>query len=100
MLRIVMAFFVYQYYFEPFTNFNLKDFEFYISAAYILFTLFLFVGGMIQKETLSVISGLALFVLPVVQVVHEFPDDIFKIALVYLIPLSIGFTFFSNGNNQ
>jgi hypothetical protein len=100
LLRIVMVFFVYQYYFEPFTDFHLKDFAFYISAAYLLFTLLLCIGGMVQKETLSVLSGLALFVIPVVQVIRDFPDDFFKVGLVYLIPLAIGFTFFSYGNNQ
>ena len=100
LLRIMLAWFVYSNYFHTFTGFDLAGFDFYISAAYILFTLLVVLGGIIGKPSLTVISGLCLFVLPIVPFFRIFPEDITKSLLQYLIPLSVGFTFFTTGNNQ
>lgn len=100
LLRIVMIYFIYQYYLKSVTDFQPREFDYYIGVSYVLFTLLLCIGGMVQKETLSVISGLVLFILPIVQLIREFPDNIIKTGFMYLIPLAIGFTFFSYGNNQ
>jgi hypothetical protein len=100
LLRITLVWFVYQNFFSTFADFELHRFEFYLSAAYILFTLLLVAGGFFQTAGLTVISGLAIFILPIVQLIRVFPEHISEVLLVYLIPLSVGFTFFSIGNNQ
>lgn len=99
LLRITLAWFIYKNYFQPFTGFAWKTFNFYIDAAYLLFGALLLAGGLMQKATLTVVSGLALFVLPIIQLIRSFPEDIGNSLLLYLIPMAVGFYFFSAGNN-
>ena len=100
LLRIMLVWFVYQHHFKPFTNFDLNSFSFYIHAAYLLFAVLLLAGGLMQKQALTVISGLFLFVIPIVQLIRVFPEDLSGELLLYLIPMSVGFCFFTGGNNQ
>jgi hypothetical protein len=100
LLRIMLAWFVYHNYFQTFADFDLNNFSFYISGAYLLFTVLLIAGGFMRQEGLTVISGLAIFVLPIIQLVRDFPEEISGVMLLYLIPLSVGFTFFTTGNNH
>jgi uncharacterized membrane protein YkgB len=100
LLRIMLVWFIYKNYFHLFSDFNFKDFSFYLGAAYILFGLMIFAGGFMQKPALTVISGLAIFIIPIVQLIRAFPDDLDNALLLYLIPLSVGFYFFTGGNNN
>ena len=100
LLRVMLVWFIYRNYFQAFAGFDLKSFSFYIGAAYLLFGLLLLAGGLLQKPGLTVISGLAIFALPIVQLIRIFPEDLSNVLLLYLIPLSVGFWFFTSGNNQ
>ncbi len=100
LLRITLLWFVYVYYFNTFPGFNLKDFAFYMHTGYILFAVLLLAGGFMQKPALTVLSGLAIFILPIAQLIREFPDEPGKVLLLYLLPLSVGFYFFTGGNNS
>jgi hypothetical protein len=100
LLRLTVAGFVYLNYAKGFPAFDLKSFSFYIHSAYMMFAVLLIVGGFMQKPTLTVVSGLFLFVLPIVLLIHSFPDDLLSGMLLYLIPLSTGFFFFTAGNNN
>ena len=100
MLRITLVWFVYKNYLYTFADFDLESFSFYLSAAYLLFTVLLIAGGFMQKPGLTVISGLFVFILPVVQLIRVFPKDLADVLLLYLIPLSVGFYFFTGGNQN
>ena len=100
LLRITLAWFIYKHYFQTFTDFAWKTFGFYIATAYLVFGLLLLAGGLMQKASLTVVSGLMLFVLPIIQLVRSFPVDPGNAILLYMIPLSVGFYFFSAGNNN
>lgn len=100
LLRALIIWFVYRNYFSTFTDFQIKDFNFYICAAYLLFAVLVTAGGFMQKEGLTVISGLFIFILPIVQLIRAFPADITAHVMEYLIPMATGFVFFTNGNNQ
>jgi hypothetical protein len=100
LLRLTLLWFVYEHYFGSFPAFDLKSFNFYIYAAYILFAVLLLVGGFLQKSTLTVISGLILFVLPIIQLIRDFPAEPLKVVMLYLLPASIGFYFFTAGNDN
>jgi hypothetical protein len=100
LLRIMLIWFIYKNYLQTFTDFDLKNFDFYISAAYLLLGLLLLAGGLMQKPALTVVSGLFIFILPIVQLIRSFPEDPANVVLIYLIPLSVGFYFFTGGNNN
>jgi len=99
LLRITLLWFVYERYFDTFPGFDLKAFSFYIHSGYILFAVLLLAGGFMQKPSLTVIAGLAIFILPIVQLIRDYPDEPLSVVLLYLLPLSIGFYFFTAGNN-
>ncbi len=100
LLRIMLIWFIYRNQFKTFTSFDLETFSFYISSAYLLFAILLLVGGFMKKSTLTVLSGLAFFILPIVQLIRAFPEDLASGLLAYLIPLAVGFYFFTGGNNN
>ena len=100
LLRITLLWFVYDHYFKAFPAFDLKSYSFYIHAAYILFAVLLLTGGFLQKSSLTVLAGLALFVLPIIQVIRDFPGDPLKVLPLFLLPLAIGFYFFTAGNGD
>lgn len=100
LLRILLIWFVYKNYFQAFTGFDIKDFSFYVATAYLLFAILVLAGGFMQNPGLTVISGLIIFILPIVQLIRSFPDNPGNVLILYLIPLSVGFYFFTNGNSQ
>lgn len=99
LLRIMLVWFIYEQNGKIFTGFDFSSFNFYVSSAYIVFGLLLFIGGFIQKPGFTVAAGLAIFILPLIQLIRAFPDNISQVLLLYLIPLSVGFYFFTSGNN-
>ena len=100
LLRITILWFVYEHYLKGFPGFDLKSFSFYIHAAYFVFAGMLVVCGFMQKPAVTVLSGLFLFILPVVQLIHAFPKDLMPVVLFYLLPMSGGFYFFTAGNGN
>ncbi len=100
LLRILIIWFVYVNHFMTFADFQLKSFEFYVSAAFIIGAILLVAGGLSAKEGLTVIGGLIIFILPVVQLLKFFPENITETAFNYLIPLTTGFVFFTSGNQH
>jgi cell division protein FtsX len=100
LLRLMLVWFIYKTYVQSFPGFDFKSFSFYVDACYVLFGLMLLVGGFLQKPALTVFSGLFLFILPVVQLIRSFPEKPGEAMLLYLIPLSVGFYFFTSGNDN
>jgi hypothetical protein len=100
LLRFMLAWFVYVNYVQSFPGIDFKSFGFYVQVCYVLLGLLLLVGGFLQKPALTVFSGLLLFILPIVQLIRSFPENPGEVLLLYLIPLSVGFYFFTNGNNN
>jgi len=100
LLRLTVVWFIYTRYFNSFTGFDFKSFNFYVSTVFVIFAILLIVGGVIQKPSLTVVSGLAIFILPVVQLIRSFPDNWSETLLIYLLPIAVGFYFFSSGNDK
>jgi len=99
LFRILLVWFVYQNYLKSFTTFEVQRFDFYISAAYVLFGALSFIGGFLQKAALTVFSGLVVFILPIIQLIRSFPEELLSVLLTYLIPLAVGFYLFTHGND-
>jgi hypothetical protein len=100
LLRITILWFVYVHYYKGFPGFDLKSFSFYIHAAYLVFALMLVAGGFMQKPAITVLSGLLILILPIVQLIHAFPNELPPVIMQYLLPISIGFFFFTAGNGK
>lgn len=69
LMRIAILLFVYVAFFESINLLNFKVLEFYISAAFTLFSVLLLVGGFLKTSSLTVISALFLFILSIYKIV-------------------------------
>lgn len=98
MLRLLMIWYVYVNYFDTFTTFDLKALAFYIAAVYVICSLLLFIGAFLKKQTATVVSGLILFLVAVIQVIRMFPENPAIELLNDLIPAVLGFYFLTHGN--
>ncbi len=100
MLRICLTAFVFFTYFNTFMTMSFKSLGFYFAAIYIVFGALLMIGGFLPKHSLTVFSGLVIFILSVYQLIKSFTGEINEYLLVYLLPASIAFFFLSTGNND
>jgi len=101
LLRILTLWMAYLYYFDTFKTFEFRSVIFWFAAAYVVFSVLLFAGGLVSKHTLTVISGLFLFLAPIVRlIVSGFPGDPVSSLFVYFIPLATGFHFLTRGNSD
>jgi hypothetical protein len=85
--------------------YDFHDKEFYISSAYVIFGILLFIGGFASKPALTVISGFILTGLSLYKIFILFsgnltPTLIDKPTSIanYFIILSVGFYFACSGN--
>ena len=95
-LRVSVAIILYDYYFKLFEKFSFNSLEYIIAFVLIVSAVAIIVGGFMKKNTLTVISGLAICVLSVIMI---FVDGFeFDIMLKHFVPASIGFYFMARGN--
>lgn len=100
LMRFAVVFFVITTYWNPFTAFNLQSVMFYISAVYIIFSVLLFIGGFLAKNSLTVISSLFLIL---VTGYHAFINIGAKVDhnfAVYVVLGSVFVYFFAAGNKR
>ncbi|MBN2613855.1 MAG: hypothetical protein JXB00_20020 [Bacteroidales bacterium] len=100
LLRICLAAFLFFTYFSLFKSFNLKSIDFYFAAVYFVFGALIIVGGFLKNHSLTVISGLIIFLLSVYQFIKSFSGELNAGIMVYLLPASIAFYFLSTGNDS
>lgn len=100
LLRFLLAWFVFKNYAYTFADFDFNNFNFYVSAVYLLGAVLLIIAGFMKNTSLTVLTGLTLFVLPIVQLIRNFPADFSNQLLIFLLPIACGFYFFSSGNQS
>ncbi len=98
LLRISILVFLFYYHLSVFASFNFNFPGFYVSSLYIIFGVLLFIGGFINTATLTVVSGLIIFILSTYKIIILFDGNLSNHVIMYLMPASIGFYFFSRGN--
>jgi hypothetical protein len=92
---------VYLHYFNIFKTFDFSSHSFWFAAAYVVFSVLLFIGGFVSKHTLSVISGLFLFLTAAAQLImNGIPADPVNGLFVYFLTLATGFYFLTHGNTD
>lgn len=97
LLRTALAIIIYQFYFSTFLTFSFEGMNFFMALAFIGFTFLLLIGGFARSDSMTVISGLAIFILSIVMM---FIDN-FTVSklLTHFTPAVIGFNFLARGNH-
>jgi len=98
LLRLTLVLYLFLGNINGLSRINFESVRFYITLAFIIFSVLLLVGGFLSKPGLTVISGLVIFLLSVYQLVISFDGRIDVNLVLYLFPLSIGFFFLCQGN--
>ncbi len=101
-LRLALLLFVFFAYFDQLKSFNFTDFNYIVLFLFALFTLLLFIGGFMRKHSMTVWSGLLVFLLSVVYMIAIYIEtkSFGNSALTFLLPAAIGFYFTTKGNNN
>jgi hypothetical protein len=83
-----------------FKSISLTTISSIIAIAYLVFAVLLFWGGFLKKHTVTMLSGLFLFLLSGWIAYHSSIGNLFSLILAsYLLVGFVGFHFFINGNN-
>lgn len=99
-MRIAVMGIAYASFFNTFMFFNMASLAFYISAAFIIFSVLLFAGGFSGNNSLTALSGLFVFLLSLLEIILIVRGNGIsgKVLNTYLPLASIGLFFWSNGN--
>lgn len=89
-------------YFDKIIVVNFRNFVDVMFFVYVLSGLLLFIGGFLSKPTLSIISGIVLFLCTLYFMAINLPLDLTKVQitsfLVYLWPAGVGLYFAGSGS--
>jgi hypothetical protein len=98
LLRIALFGILTSIYLNTATTLNFINFNFYISVFMILSGVILFYSALFSKQGLTILAGLFIFTGSLYKLFVSFNGSFDAYFLAHLVPLSIGFYFFTNGN--
>jgi len=98
LMRIALSLYIILLFFSDLYPINLKSIQFYIALVSVLFAALLFVGGLLSKQTLTVLSGLVITAVFAYLFASSFSGIISHNTMLYLMPSILGFYFFTKGN--
>jgi len=98
LLRIALVFFIVAKYMNNIQEFNFNSIPFILAALLYIFGFLLIAGGFMGKANLTVVSGLAIFIVSVFQIIGALQASHFEAFTLYLLQGAIGFYFMSRGN--
>ena len=100
MIRISMPVIAYTTFLETVKTFDFGDLQFYLAAAFTLFSVFLFVGGFLTKHTLTMISALVLLGISLYEVFHFVSEKLNPIFALFMLTAAAMLLFLSIGNKR
>jgi len=100
LMRLAVLFFVIMSYWETFAFFNFKSVLFYVSFIFILSAIFLFIGGFLKKDRLTVISSIVLILVTGYHAFLNMKSGIDHNFAVFVVLGSIFVYFLATGNNR
>jgi hypothetical protein len=94
LFRLTLLSIIYFAYKDLLIESDFKNINYIIILGISFFSLLLFIGGFLTKSSLTVISGLIIFLLATIKLVLDLPD----INTLMIIFISLGFYFLTTGN--
>jgi len=98
LLRIGVLLFVVVHYWADFKNFEIKNLNTVLILLFFLFGVLLFVGGLRKNGSLTVISGLLIFLISSYFIFKGFNGIFDRDLLFFVFPASTGLFFLAKGN--
>ncbi len=101
LLRIALFAYIFVLYFSTVKGFNFNYLDFYIGLIFLLFAALLVIGGFLRKHTLTVLSGLIILILSIVEMFRVFDGNMINPKFImYLLIGALGLFFLSKGNKS
>lgn len=94
LLRLSLLSFIYLVYFDFILNWDFTNIEYITILSIAFFSVLLIFGGFMKKNSLSVISGLIIFLLSILKIILSLPE----IEAEMIFFSVIGLYFMSSGN--
>lgn len=100
LLRIAMVTILFVKYYDTLMVINFKSVRFLIAAAIICCGVLLFIGGMMSKPWLTILTGLIISGISIYEIVITFNGTVNSGLIIHFIPLALGFHFLTYGNDK
>lgn len=100
LLRLALVGFIIMIHYHTVRTFNYKVQGFYFSLIYMIFAVLIIIGGLLNSNGLTVISGLFIFVLSVYFLIVSFKGSFDNYIMDRFIIATLGFYFFTAGNKN
>lgn len=100
LMRFAVVFFVLTTYLKTFTFFNYQSVMFYVSAVYVIFSILLFIGGFLNKSSLTVISSLILILVTGYHAFLNLESKLDHNFAVFVVLGSVLVYFLTTGNKR
>jgi len=100
LLRIALIPTLFHLYFTTISTLNFSNLSFYIALIIIAGGLGILTGGFFSMAGITILSGLVVFLLSIYKSAISFNGTFDMYFTSHLIPLAIGFYFFTNGNDN
>ena len=98
LLRISLVLYIVLLFFKDLYPMNFNSLQFYIAAVNCLFAILLLFGGLLSKQNLTVVSGMAITIVFAYFFATNFSGVVSHGTMLYLMPCFLGFYFFTKGN--
>lgn len=99
-MRFAVVLFVLLTYWKSFAAFNFQSVMFYVAAIYVVFSILLFFGGFLRKDSLTVLSSLLLILVTGYHAFLNLESKLDHNFAVYVVLGSIFVYFFTTGNKR
>jgi len=100
LLRIALVAIIYHLYSNTLLTWNFTSVSFLIALGVSVLGLLLFLGGIMSKPGLTIISGLLITFVSVYKIIISFNGILDHYLYIQFLPLALGFYFFCNGNDN
>lgn len=100
LMRFAVVLFVLLTYWNSFSTFNFQSVMFYVAAIYLVFSMLLFIGGFLRKDSLTVFSSLLLILVTGYHAFLNLESKLDHNFAVFVVLGSIFVYFFTTGNKR
>ena len=96
LMRLGLLLLAYSEYFKTLKAFNFKELSFYVAAIFIISAVIIFISNFYYKATLVVLSGLAIMIVSVFNIIDKLDGGLSSALIINIIVASIAMFFLSN----
>lgn len=99
-MRVSLILYSFVMYFDVIKSFQFGDLGYFVALIFSLFSVLIFVGGLIRDGSVTVISALILILLELYQLTYDVNPEVSQSFAIFLMIISITGYFLATGNEK